>query len=58
MIQKVIGPLTPEQNDLFMSNPNFSGLKFPDMGSAITLQRKYYKKVPDLALSLMEVNTY
>ncbi len=29
MIQKVIGPLIPEQVELFMNNPNFAGLKFP-----------------------------
>ncbi len=31
VIQKVMGPLTPEQTELFLRNPRFLGLKFPDM---------------------------
>ena len=31
MIQKVLGPLTNEHLELFMSNNRFAGLKFPDM---------------------------
>lgn len=31
IIQKVLGPLTVEHNELFMTNARFAGLKFPDM---------------------------
>jgi len=41
IIQKVLGPLTPEQYDMFLQNPRFSGLSFPDMSKPETLQQKY-----------------
>ena len=41
IVQKIIGPLIPDHMDLFLSNPRFSGLKFPDMSRPETLQKKY-----------------
>eukprot|EP01137_Pigoraptor_chileana_P016535 Opistho-2@73444 len=35
-IQSVLGPLPPHQMDLFLKNPRFMGLKFPDMSEPIT----------------------
>lgn len=29
VIQRVLGPLTRAQNELFLKNPRFVGLKFP-----------------------------
>lgn len=55
LIQKILGPLTPEQMELFLNNPNFAGLKFPDMSNPQTLHRKYSKKIPPDGLDLMEV---
>ena len=55
LIQKTLGPLTPDQMELFLNNPNFAGLKFPDMSSPITLERKYYKRFDPLALELMSM---
>lgn len=54
IIQKVIGPLTPEHQELFMLNPRFAGLKFPDMSRPETLQKKYVGKLSKRALSIMK----
>lgn len=53
IIQKLLGPLTSEQHDMFMRNPRFVGLKFPDMSKPETLERKYGSKLPDEALDFM-----
>lgn len=31
IIQKMLGAITAEQMEMFMRNPRFMGLKFPDM---------------------------
>jgi cyclin-dependent kinase-like len=54
LIQKTLGPLTAEQMELFQNNPNFAGLKFPDMSNPITLPKKYHKKIHPIALSLID----
>ena len=41
IIQRSLGPLTPGQNDSFLRNPRFTGLKFPDMSKPEGLDRKY-----------------
>jgi cyclin-dependent kinase-like len=53
MVQKVLGPLTSEQLDLFVHNPRFSGLKFPDMTRPETLQKKYMGRLTKRAMALM-----
>eukprot|EP01135_Chromosphaera_perkinsii_P000169 Nk52_evm65s32 gene=Nk52_evmTU65s32 len=42
-IQRVLGPLPPEQREMFLKNPRFVGLKFPDMSQPETLAKKYGK---------------
>jgi cyclin-dependent kinase-like len=54
IIQKVIGSLTPEHQELFMLNPRFAGLKFPDMSRPETLQKKYVGRLSKRALSIMK----
>mmetsp|Transcript_46751 Transcript_46751/g.124168 ORF Transcript_46751/g.124168 Transcript_46751/m.124168 type:complete len:142 (-) Transcript_46751:378-803(-) len=54
VIQKVMGPLTPEQTELFLRNPRFVGLKFPDMSRPETLEKRYVGKVTKKALSFMK----
>ncbi|KAJ8602353.1 hypothetical protein CTAYLR_004238 [Chrysophaeum taylorii] len=54
IIQRVLGPLTPQQNELFLRNPRFVGLKFPDMSRPETLQKKYVGKLPKLALVFLK----
>eukprot|EP00891_Asterochloris_glomerata_P000786 jgi/Astpho2/786/Aster-00642 len=53
VIQKLLGPLTQEQHDLFMRSPRFAGLKFPDMSHPETMERKYARKLSPDALSFM-----
>ena len=31
LIQKTLGPLTPDQNEQFLKNPRFLGMKFPEI---------------------------
>ena len=53
IIQKVLGPLTSDQMEMFLRNPRFLGLKFPDMTRPETLQRKYVGKLTKRAYSMM-----
>ncbi|GBG27453.1 Cyclin-dependent kinase-like 5 [Hondaea fermentalgiana] len=53
IIQRILGPLTPAQNELFLRNPRFAGLKFPSMHNPETLQRKYMGKLGKQAMSFM-----
>lgn len=54
IIQKVLGPLTSDHQELFMSNPRFAGLRFSDMSRPETLHRKYVGKLTRRALSIMK----
>ena len=52
--------MTRAQNDLFLRNPRFAGLKFPDMSHPETLQKKYISVLSKRALgfcrSLMQMD--
>ncbi|ETW05182.1 CMGC/CDKL protein kinase [Aphanomyces invadans] len=54
MIQKMLGPLTPDHMELFLSNPRFAGLKFPDMTRPETLQKRFVGKIPKRALGFLK----
>ena len=54
IVQKVLGALTPEHMELFMNNPRFAGLRFPDMRAPETLQKKYVGKLAKRALNFMK----
>jgi len=54
IIQKVLGPLTREQMEMFLRNPRFHSLKFPDMSSPETLEKRYCRKVSKSGLSFMK----
>ncbi|CAK4623631.1 hypothetical protein LEN26_019840, partial [Aphanomyces euteiches] len=54
MIQKVLGPLTPDHMELFLSNPRFAGLKFPDMSRPETLQKRFVGKIPKRAMGFLK----
>ena len=49
-----MGPLTPEQTEMFLRNPRFLGLKFPDMSRPETLEKRYVGKLTKKALSFMK----
>ena len=53
IIQRIIGPLTSDQHEMFLRNPRFVGLKFPDMTRPETLQKKYLGKLSKRAVSFM-----
>ncbi|XP_051966870.1 cyclin-dependent kinase-like 5 isoform X2 [Xyrauchen texanus] len=53
-IQKVLGPLPPEQMKLFYSNPRFAGLRFPSVSHPQTLERRYLGIINGLMLDLIK----
>lgn len=44
-MQRMLGPLTEQHMQLFLKNPRFVGLKFPDMSRPETLQKRFVGKV-------------
>lgn len=40
LIQKLLGPLTQEQQEVFQKNPRFLGMKFPEIGKPETIERR------------------
>lgn len=54
IIQRLLGPLTLEQGDLFLRNPRFLGLKCPDMTRPETIQKKYVGVLSRKALAFMK----
>mmetsp|Transcript_22688 Transcript_22688/g.40836 ORF Transcript_22688/g.40836 Transcript_22688/m.40836 type:complete len:633 (+) Transcript_22688:53-1951(+) len=53
VIQKVLGPLSPEQEEAFHKNPHLNGYKFPEISRPETLERHYLNKLDNVALSFM-----
>ncbi|XP_067896485.1 cyclin-dependent kinase-like 5 isoform X2 [Heterodontus francisci] len=53
-IQRVLGPLPPEQMKLFYSNPRFHGLRFPAVNHPQTLERRYLGVISGVMLDLMK----
>jgi len=54
VIQKIIGPLPPEQMHLFNLNPRFRGLKFPTAIKPLTLRQKYQHSMPSDLVEFLE----
>jgi cyclin-dependent kinase-like len=54
VIQKVMGPLTADQQEMFQKNPRFIGMKFPDTSKPETVEKKYLGKLSKQALSFMK----
>ncbi|EGR33623.1 protein kinase domain protein [Ichthyophthirius multifiliis] len=54
LIQKMLGPLTVEQKELFIKNPRFLGMKFPEINKPETLERRYLGKLSKKALNIMK----
>ncbi|XP_076582628.1 cyclin-dependent kinase-like 5 isoform X4 [Chaetodon auriga] len=53
-IQKVLGPLPPEQMKLFYNNPRFHGLRFPAVNHPQTLERRYLGIISGALLDLLK----
>ena len=54
LIQKMLGSLTSDQNEMFAKNPRFFGFKFPDISKPETLEKRYIGKFSKTALLLMK----
>ena len=54
LIQKILGPLTPDQQEAFQKNPHFIGLKFPEVPKPETLERRYTGKLGRVPISFMK----
>jgi len=54
LIQKILGPLTSEQMEMFQKNPRFIGMRFPEMNRPETLEKKYLGKLSKKALAFMK----
>ena len=52
-IQKVLGKLTPQQQEQFNKNPRFVGLQFPNIAKPETLDRRYLGKMTPEALQVL-----
>jgi cyclin-dependent kinase-like len=57
VIQKVLGPLTDAQCEMFHANPRFVGIKIPSLGSKRpeTLEKRYLGKLGRPAIQFMKV---
>eukprot|EP00929_Paragymnodinium_shiwhaense_P001354 TRINITY_DN101581_c0_g1_i1.p1 TRINITY_DN101581_c0_g1~~TRINITY_DN101581_c0_g1_i1.p1 ORF type:complete len:968 (+),score=196.66 TRINITY_DN101581_c0_g1_i1:313-3216(+) len=54
VIQKVMGPLVPEHMEMFLRNPRFLGIQFPDVNRPETLEKRYVRRMPKLQMQLMK----
>ncbi|XP_078737264.1 cyclin-dependent kinase-like 5 [Lampetra fluviatilis] len=53
-IQRVLGPLLPDQRQLFLRNPRFHGLRFPTVVYPETLERRYLGVLSGVMLDLIK----
>lgn len=54
LIQKMLGPLPADQKELFLKNPRFLGMKFPEINKPETIERRYIGKLSKKALSFLK----
>lgn len=54
IIQKLLGPITKEHLRVFLDNPRFMGLRFPDMSHPDTLPSRYSQVMTAKALFFMK----
>jgi len=54
VIQKVLGPLTPEHMEMFLRNDRFLGIQFPDVSRPETLEKRYVRRMPKLQMQLLK----
>ncbi|CAD8145385.1 unnamed protein product [Paramecium pentaurelia] len=54
LIQKMLGPLTPSQQETFSKNPRFLGMKFPEISKPETLEQRYLCKLPKRAINFVK----
>mmetsp|Transcript_22010 Transcript_22010/g.58819 ORF Transcript_22010/g.58819 Transcript_22010/m.58819 type:complete len:954 (-) Transcript_22010:182-3043(-) len=54
VIQKVLGPLTPEHMEMFLRNPRFLGIQFPEVNRPETLEKRYVRRMPKIQMQLLK----
>lgn len=54
VIQKVLGPLAPEQMEMFLRNPRFSGIQFPDVTRPTTIEKRYGRRMPKQQMQVLK----
>lgn len=54
VIQKVLGPLTPEHMEMFLRNPRFLGIQFPDVNRPETLEKRYVRRMSKMQMQLLK----
>ncbi|KAL4229982.1 Cyclin-dependent kinase-like 5 [Mactra antiquata] len=53
VIQKIVGPLPPDQMNLFYNNARFSGLKFPSVSKPQSLEKRYHGLLSSVMIDFM-----
>lgn len=54
VIQKVLGALTPEHMEMFLRNPRFLGIQYPDVSRPETLEKRYVRKMKPPQMQLLK----
>lgn len=54
VIQKVLGVLIPEHMEMFLRNPRFLGIQFPDVSRPETLEKRYVRRMPKLQMQVLK----
>jgi serine/threonine protein kinase len=54
LIQKCLGPLTPDHYETFLKNQRFLGMKFPDIHTLDSIDKRYLGKASPRAINFMK----
>ena len=54
LIQKCLGSLTPDHYEIFLKNPRFLGMKFPEIHTLETIDKRYLGKLPPKAMNFLK----
>lgn len=54
LIQKCLGPLTPDHYETFLKNPRFLGMKFPEINNLETIDKRYLGKLAPKAMNFLK----
>ena len=54
LIQKCLGPLTSEHKEVFAKNQRFLGIKFPEISSLDTIEKRYLGKLNPKGMNFLK----
>jgi cyclin-dependent kinase-like len=54
LIQKCLGPLTPDHYETFLKNQRFLGMKFPEIHTLDSIDKRYLGKASPRAINFMK----